>query len=145
MPSLQQLLDSSVLNLAAQAQSTGPSGVQTAAVAGIGIVAIMAILAISLTFYVFFCFCMKRICEKAGHEPGILIWIPIAQLVPQLQAAKLPVWMIILCLIPFVNIFAFVYLWVKLCIARGKPGPLGLLILVPGANLGLICYLAFAD
>ena len=145
MTSLQQLLNSSGLNLIGQAQNAGPSGVQTAAAVGLGIAAMMAIFAISLTVYVFFCFCMKRICQKAGHEPGMLIWIPIVQLVPQLEAAKLPVWMIILCLIPFVNIFAFVYLWVKLCMARGKPGPLGLLILVPGANLGLICYLAFAD
>ncbi len=32
--------------------------------------------------------------------PDVLIWIPIANLVPLLQAAKMPVWMIILFLIP---------------------------------------------
>ena len=143
MNSLRPLLDSSLFDLLAQ--SGNLSGTQAAAAAGIGILAMLVILGLSLVVYVFFCFCMKRICEKAGHEPGILIWIPIANLIPQLKAAQLPVWMIVLCLIPFVNIFAIVYLWVKLCIARGKPGPLGLLILVPGVNLGLICWLAFGD
>ncbi|MEN9576591.1 MAG: hypothetical protein RL514_4446 [Verrucomicrobiota bacterium] len=143
MNSFRQLLDSPVFDLLAQSGKV--SGTQAAAAAGVGIVAFGFILTIAIAVYVFFCFCMKRICEKAGHEPGILIWIPIANLIPQLKAAQLPVWMIVLCLIPFVNVFAVVYLWVKLCIARGKPGPLGLLILIPGVNLGLICWLAFAD
>ena len=143
MNALRPLLDSPVFD--PLAQSGNVSGTQAAAAAGIGILAMLVILGISLVFYVFFCFCMKRICEKAGHEPGFLIWIPIANLIPQLKAAQLPVWMIVLLIIPFVNIFAVVYLWVKLCIARGKPGPLGLLILVPGVNLGLICWLAFGD
>ena len=47
-----------------------------------------------LAFYIFYCFCAKRICEKCGVNPGILIWIPIVNLVPLLQAAKMPVWMI---------------------------------------------------
>ena len=57
MTSLQQLIESAILNLAAQAQGTGLSGVQTAAAAGFGIAAVMAILAVSLTVFVFFSFC----------------------------------------------------------------------------------------
>lgn len=144
MTSLQPLLDSPWFNLLAQ-QSGTTSGVKTAAAAGIGIVALLFILTLSLAFYVFFCFCLKRICEKCGHEPGILIWIPIANLIPQLTAAKLPIWMIVLFFIPLVNIGAFVFMFWKLCEARGKAGPLGLLMLVPLANIGLLCYLAFAD
>ena len=112
---------------------------------GFSIAVLMAIITFSLVIYVFCCFCFKRICEKAGHEPGILIWIPIANLVPLLTAAKLPIWLIVLFFIPFVNIVAIVFLYWKLCEARSKPGALGLLILVPVANLGLILYLAFAD
>jgi len=144
MTSLQPLLDSPWFNLLAQ-QSGSTSGVKTAAAAGLGIIALLFILVISLAVYVFFCFCMKRICEKCGHEPGVLIWIPIANLIPQLTAAKLPVWLIVLFFVPLVNLGVIVYLWVKLCEARGKPGPLGILILVPLVNVGLICWLAFAD
>ena len=65
---------------------------------GLGL--ILFILLISLAIYVFCCFCAKRICEKCGVNPGVLIWIPIANLVPLLQVAKMPVWMIILFLHP---------------------------------------------
>ena len=50
---------------------------------GLGLV--LFVLLIVLAFYVFFCFCAKRICEKCGVNPGILIWIPIANLVPLLH------------------------------------------------------------
>ena len=144
MNSLQPLLDSPLLHLLVQSSGKA-SDVQKAAAVGFSIAVIVGILAFSLVVYVFFCFCMKRICEKAGHEPGILIWIPIVNLIPQLTAAKLPVWLIVLFFIPFVNIVPLVLLFWKLCEARGKPGPLGLIVLVPFANLGLILYLAFAD
>ncbi len=136
-------LDTPLVNLLAQSGSA--SGVQTAAAAGIGLALLLTIIVFSLGIYLFFCFCMKRICEKAGHEPGILIWFPIVNLIPQLTAAKLPIWFIVLFFIPVVNLGIIIYLWIKLCEARGKPGPLGILIIVPLANLGLICWLAFAD
>jgi len=106
---------------------------------------LLLVLAFAVAAHFFMSYCVKRICEKCGHEPGILIWIPIANLIPQLTAAKLPTWMIILFFIPLVNLAAFVMLFWKLCEARGKAGPLGLLMLVPVANLGLVLYLAFAD
>ncbi len=137
-------LDGPVIGFFVQ-QGRSASGVQTAAAAGVGLAVLLAAVFFSLIIYVGFCFCMKRICEKCGHEPGVLIWIPIANLVPQLTAAKLPIWMIVLFLIPLVNIGVVVMLFWKLCEARSKPGALGLLMLVPLANLGLILYLAFAD
>ncbi len=143
MTSLHPLPDGPVFDLLAQ--SSEASSVKAAAAAGIGIVALLFVLSVCLVVWVFVCFCLKRICEKAGHEPGVLIWIPILNLVPQLNAAKLPVWMIVLLIIPIIQIPALVYLFWKLCEARGKPGPLGLLMLIPPANLGLICWLAFAD
>ena len=144
MNSLQHLLESPWPGLLAQSSGTD-SGVKTVAAAGFGIVALLMGLTFALAVYGFFCFCFKRICEKSGHEPGVLIWIPILNHIPLLTAAKLPVWMIVLVFIPFVNLGVLIYLWIKLCEARGKPGALGILILVPLVNLGLICWLAFAD
>jgi membrane-associated HD superfamily phosphohydrolase len=102
-------------------------------------------LVIGLILYVFFCICAKRICLKARVDPGILIWIPIVQLIPMFQAAKLnPLWIIGL-FVPILNIVVAVMLWWKLCEALNKPGVLGLIILIPVFNLGLVLYLAFAD
>ncbi len=112
---------------------------------GLGLIAILFILAIGLAFYLFFCFCAKKICEKCGHEPGVLIWIPIVNLVPLLTVAKLPVWLIILFLIPLVQLVVGVILWWKLCEARGKPAPLALLLLLPPVSIFVPVYLAFSE
>jgi len=106
---------------------------------------ILFLLVIGLAFYVFFCFCCKRICEKCGVSPGVLIWIPIVQLVPLLQTAKMPVWMIILFLIPVVSLIVCIVMWVKICNARGKSGWLVILLFIPIANLIFIPYLAFSE
>ena len=63
----------------------------TAAAAAMGlgmIVFVVFALLIGLAVYVFFCFCYKRICEKCAVTPGVLIWIPIAQLVPLLAGGQ---------------------------------------------------------
>ena len=120
----------------------------TAAVAAMGLgmmVFVVFALLIGLAVYVFFCFCCKRICEKCGVNPGVLIWIPIVQLVPLLQAAKMPVWMIILYLIPIVSLIVCIVMWVKICQARGKSGWLVILLFIPIANIIFIPYLAFSE
>jgi hypothetical protein len=95
--------------------------------------------------YLFTCHCFRRICQKAGVEPGFLIWIPLAQIVPLLRAAQMAPWTLILLFVPLVNLVIVFSLWTKICIALGKNPWLVLLLLVPIANLGLIAYLAFSD
>ncbi|MFM8468909.1 MAG: DUF5684 domain-containing protein [Limisphaerales bacterium] len=143
MTQLTPLLDSPLIELLAQSGSA--SNAQKAGALFGSLFVLALVLFFALVVHVFFSFCLKRICEKCGHEPGILIWIPIANLIPQLTAAKQPIWMIILFFIPIVNIGAIVFLFWKLCEARGKAGALGLRMQVPLVNIGLICYLAFAD
>ena len=77
--------------------------------------------------------------------PGVLIWIPILQIVPMLQAAKMPVWMIVLFLVPLVNLIIGIMMWVKICQARGKSGWLVILLFVPIVNLIFVSYLAFSE
>ena len=112
---------------------------------GLGLIALLVIFVIALALYLFSSFCYKRICEKCGVTPGVLVWIPIARLVPLLEVAKMPVWMIILFLIPLANLVVFFMMWAKICAARGRSGWLVVLFIVPIANLVLIPYLAFAD
>ncbi|NOS72662.1 MAG: hypothetical protein HOP33_22410 [Verrucomicrobia bacterium] len=116
---------------------------ETAAAAGIGLAFIAIFFLVGLACYLFFCFCGKKICEKCGVQPGILIWIPIVQLVPLLEAAKLPVWVIVLFFIPLVNFITAIYMWSKICTARGKSGLLVVgVILLP---IVFIPYLAFSE
>jgi uncharacterized membrane protein YhaH (DUF805 family) len=117
----------------------------TTAGTAMGLGLVLFILLISLAFYVFYCFCAKRICEKCGVNPGVLIWIPIANLVPLLQVAKMPVWMILLFLVPIINLIVAIMMWVKICQARGKSGWLVILLIIPIANLIFLPYLAFSE
>jgi hypothetical protein len=113
--------------------------------AAMGIVAILLALSFALAIYVFYCFCCKKICEKSGVIPGVMIWIPIVNLVPLLQVAKMPVWMIVLFFIPLANLVVAVMMWAKICAARGKSEWLVILMFVPLVNLAFVPYLAFAD
>lgn len=121
-------------------ESTSSNGADT-----MGLLGSLIVLIVGLGFYLFYCYCCKLICQKAGHEPGILIWIPIANLIPLLTVSKLPIWTIILFLVPLVNVILGFVLWFKICEARGKSGWLVILLLVPIVNLAFIPYLAFTE
>jgi hypothetical protein len=115
----------------------------SAASTGVGLAVFAIVLIICLALYIFACFCMKRICEKCNVQPGILIWIPIVQLVPLLQVAGLPVWTIILFFIPIVGFVMGIVMWAKICTARGKSALLVIgIIFLP---IIFIPYLAFSE
>ena len=113
--------------------------------AGLGIVALLFILAIVLAIYVFSCYCCKRICEKCGKTPGVLIWIPIVQLIPLLEVAGMATWMIILFFVPLANLVVLVMMWAKICTARGKSPWLVIMLFIPILNIVFVPYLAFSE
>lgn len=123
-----------------QSIETIHTGTTAAAVLGL-----LFALGIGLGLYIFFCYCCKRICEKTGHTPGVLIWIPIVNMLPLLEAAGMAAWMILLMLIPFVNLVIVVMMWAKICQARRKSPWLVLLLLIPLVNVVFIPYLAFSE
>ncbi len=95
--------------------------------------------------YVFGALCLMLIAKKTDTPNAWLAWIPIANLYLMTEIAGVDWWWMILCFVPFVNLIAMVYLWMKISEARGQSEFLGLLILVPCVNLLFIAYLAFAD
>jgi hypothetical protein len=99
--------------------------------------------AIGLAVYIFFCYCLKLICSKCGVESSILIWFPLLQLIPLIQASGLPTGTFILFLIPLVNIVMAIVMWAKICGARGK-GVLAILLVLILPVIG-IPYLAFSE
>lgn len=103
-----------------------------------------AVAAFALVLYVFSCYCYKRICLNAGHDPGILIWIPILQVIPLLQAAQMSLWWLIALLLPLLNFIAAIVWCFKIVSACGKSVVWAILLLLPGLNLIAFLYLAFS-
>jgi hypothetical protein len=98
----------------------------------------------ALLLHLFFSYCSLLICRKTGNEPGVLIWIPLLQLVPLFRAARMsPVW-ILAMLVPLVNFVVQVVWSVKIVQARAKSGWLALLLLLPLTSLFAFLYLAFS-
>jgi len=100
---------------------------------------------ISLAVYFFMSYCFKLICEKAGTDPGILIWIPVLQCFPIIKASGLAAWTFVLLLVPGVNVVFMIIMMVRLIKAIGKNPWLVLLLFVPIVNVFFIPYLAFSN
>ena len=95
--------------------------------------------------YLFFCYCLKLICEKTGFAAGLLIWIPFLQLIPLLRAAGMSGWWVVGFLIPVVNLIAQIVWCFKIVQKRGKNALVAIALLLPGTNLLAILYLAFSS
>jgi hypothetical protein len=119
------------------------AGVQKMRAAGTTVLIITSV--VSLLMYLFVCHCLKLICEKAGVEPGILIWVPLLQLLPLLRAAGMsPAWMVA-WLVPGVNLIAQIIWSFKITAAREKAAWVAVLLLLPFTNLFALLYLAFSN
>ncbi len=104
-----------------------------------------AIMGGTLLVYLFYCYCCLLICQKVKHEPGLLIWIPIFQIIPLLRAARMSPWWF-LSYFPVVPGIITTIVWCfKIAHARGKSPVTGFLMLVPVLGLLPFLYLAFAD
>ena len=76
----------------------------------------MIFLIIGIAFYLFICFCLFRIAKKLNVPSPWIAFIPIVQVWTWVTCAGKPAWWIILLLVPIVNIFLGIYLW--MCIAE---------------------------
>jgi hypothetical protein len=103
------------------------------------------LLLIGLAVYVYTALAVQTIAAKTNTENPWLAWIPIANLILLLNIAKKPIWWIVLCLIPLVNIIIFIIVWMAVAEARGKPGWVGVLLIVPVLGALMPGYLAWAD
>jgi hypothetical protein len=96
-------------------ESEMPAG----AIAAMGAMMVFFVI-FALAFYVYFALCLQTIAKK-------------------------PLWWIILCLIPLVNIIIFIIVWMAIAEARGKPNWWGILLIVPVVGIIVPGYLAFSD
>jgi hypothetical protein len=98
---------------------------------------------IFLCCHLFFSYCCLRICRRAGAEGGVLVWIPVLQMVPMLRAAGMSGWWFLAMFVPLVNLVVQVMWSFNLVRACGKGWVLGLLLLLPVTNVVVFLYLAF--
>ena len=117
---------------------------ENTASSGFGLIFTLVLFLFFLVVYLFCCYLMKRICEKAKGEPGVLIWIPILQAIPLLKAADMSLWWILGFLIPFVNIVGGILLWVNLHKKMGKNPWLTIILFIPIIGFFYLLYLAFS-
>ena len=95
--------------------------------------------------YIYMALALQTIANKTSTPNGWLAWIPIVNVVLMLQIAKKPIWWIILCFVPLVNIVIAIMVWMGIAEARQKPNWWGILMIVPIANFVVPGYLAWAD
>jgi hypothetical protein len=113
-------------------------------------IGVMACLMIPV--YIYMAFALMTIANKVGEPNSWLAWIPIANLYLMVKVADENPWLMLLYfagLIPFVGslivIGVNIYIWMKIAERRGFPNWVGVLIIVPLANLVVPGYIAWAE
>jgi hypothetical protein len=102
-------------------------------------------LGIMVLLYLFYCYCCQLICRKTGNDPGVLIWVPVLQLLPLLRAAGMSGWWLLAYCVPLLNIVAQVLWSFNIAKARGKSAWVGIFLLLPITSFFAFLYLAFSD
>jgi hypothetical protein len=105
----------------------------------------LVFLGLGLAIYFFVAFCLYRIALRLHVPYPWTAWIPIVNIWTLVASAGKPVWWLILCIIPIINIFVFIYLYMCVTENLGKNKWLGLLMVVPLVNLGYLGWLAFSQ
>jgi Family of unknown function (DUF5684) len=99
---------------------------------------------VCLVMHVFFSYCCMLICQKTGGKPGILVFIPILQMIPLLRAAGMSAWWLLAFFVPILNLVTSILWCVKIVRARQKSGWLVLFLLLPVTSFFAFLYLAFS-
>lgn len=102
------------------------------------------VLGVLFMAYLFVCYCLKLICLKTGNDPGILIWLPVIQMIPLLRAAGMSGWWFLGLFVPVVNLIVQIVWCFKIVQARGKSVLAAIGLLLPVTNLLSLLYLAFS-
>ncbi|MDD5583592.1 MAG: DUF5684 domain-containing protein, partial [Candidatus Omnitrophica bacterium] len=104
-----------------------------------------AILILVLIAYVYSAIVVQKIAHKTNTENGWLAWIPIANLFLLCSIAGKSFLWILIVFVPFVGVIIFtIVIWGGIAQACGKPGWLGILMLLPVVSLIVVTYLAFS-
>jgi hypothetical protein len=98
-----------------------------------------------LAAYVWMALTLHIIANKTGTPYGWLAWIPIANFYLMCKVAGRSGWWTLLFFIPLLNIVIGIIVWMGIAEARHQPAWLGILMIIPIANLVIPGVLAFTD
>ncbi|HPZ07566.1 MAG TPA: DUF5684 domain-containing protein [Candidatus Eremiobacteraeota bacterium] len=108
-----------------------------------GGLAILINLIIFAVVYIYFGYTFMVIAKKTGTENAWWAWIPILNMILMINIAQKPIWWIILFFIPVANFIASILIMMSIAERCGKPGWVGILVIVPVIGIFIPAYLAF--
>ena len=101
--------------------------------------------AILLALYIVYTIPLYLIAAKSEHEHAWLAFIPLADIWLMCDMADIPLYAVLLCLIPYgVGLFQIIVWW-RLAENANKPGILGVLMVIPIINLIVGYYIALYE
>jgi len=104
----------------------------------------MILVFVGIAFYIYYSLCLFLIAKKLDVPAPWTAWIPLVQIWTFVVSAGKPGWWVLLFLVPIVNLFLGIYLWMCVTENLGKNKWLGLLILVPLVGIIYPGWLAFS-
>ncbi len=102
-------------------------------------------LIISIPFYIYGAWSQMVISNKLNVPNSWMAWIPFLNLYNFAKCAGMSGWTLLLMFIPFVGIIYVIIAYMNIAERRGFEKLLGLLVLVPIAQIVLPGYLAWAE
>lgn len=99
---------------------------------------------IFIAIYVYMAICLMKMAKKTNTPNAWFAWIPFLNAWLMIQIAQKEWWWFLLFFIPLVNIVATIVVWMGVARALNKPDWLGILMIVPIANIIVPGYLAFS-
>ena len=125
--------------------SGSASGLDAGQLSPFAIFALVFVVAILLAIaYVYFGYCLYVIAKRTGTKHAWMAWVPILNGILQCWIGKKSGWWLLLLLIPFINVFFLILIWMEIAKAVGKQEYYGILIAMPGANVALFAYFTIA-
>lgn len=112
----------------------------TALMAGLGSLFLIFVFLV----YLYSCLCLYLIAKKLNLSGTWMAWVPILQVFTFIACAGKSAWWFILLLVPIVNFFITIYLWMCITESLGREKWFALLTLVPVVNLIYLGVLAFS-
>lgn len=94
--------------------------------------------------YIYLAISLQVLARKTGTKHGWMGWIPFLNLYLLCKIAGKPGWWLFMLLIPFVNLFFGIIVFMAIAEARHKPFWWGILIAIPVLRAAVPGYLAFS-
>jgi hypothetical protein len=122
---------------------TDMPGIGTGLMAGLGAIAIVFQI-VNIALLILFLVCLYLIAKKLEVPAPWLAFIPIINIWTIFSCAGKPWWWILLLLVPLVNIFVVIVVWMSITENLGRNKWLGLLMLLPIISSIFLAILAFS-